>query len=98
SDRGTRVRRASRQARFSWMTTTLEPPPAPSQVAREAADAIAEASGAPTHDLALVLASGWAGAADLLGRTVWEADATPIPGFRPPAVAGHAGVLRSIEV
>src|SRR5690625_4004949 len=80
------------------MTTTLEHLPDPYQVAREAADAIAEASGAPTHDLALVLGSGWAGAADLLGRTVWEADATTIPGFRPPAVAGHAGVLRSIEV
>src|SRR5699024_8826549 len=89
---------AWRQARFACMTTTLEHLPDPYQVAREAADAIAEASGAPTHDLALVLGSGWAGAADLLGRTVWEADATTIPGFRPPAVAGHAGVLRSIEV
>src|SRR5690625_7835515 len=78
------------------MTTTLEHLPDPYQVAREAADAIAEASGAPTHALALVLGSGWAGAADLLGRTVWEADATTIPGFRPPAVAGHAGALRSI--
>ena len=35
-----------------------------------AAAAIAEASSVPAHDLALVLGSGWAGAADLLGETV----------------------------
>ena len=71
---------------------------APYQLARDAAAAIAEASGVPAHDLALVLGSGWAGAADLLGETVWQADATSIPGFRPPAVAGHVGTLRSIRV
>ncbi|ATG51537.1 purine-nucleoside phosphorylase [Brachybacterium vulturis] len=72
--------------------------PDPYPLAREAAAAIAEASGVPAHDLALVLGSGWSGAADLLGETVWQADATTIPGFRPPAVAGHVGTLRSIRV
>lgn len=80
------------------MTTTNEHLPDPYQLAQDAADAIAEASGAPTHDLALVLGSGWAGAADLLGETLWQADATTIPGFRPAAVAGHVGALRSIRV
>ena len=70
----------------------------PYQLAREAAAAIADASGVPHHDLALVLGSGWSGAADLLGETVWQADATTIPGFRPAAVAGHVGTLRSIRV
>jgi len=70
----------------------------PYQLARDAASAIAEASGVPAHDLALVLGSGWSGAADLLGETVWQADATTIPGFRPAAVAGHVGTLRSIRV
>ncbi|WP_010549845.1 purine-nucleoside phosphorylase [Brachybacterium paraconglomeratum] len=70
----------------------------PYQLARDAAAAIAEASSVSAHDLALVLGSGWAGAADLLGETVWQADATSIPGFRPPAVAGHVGTLRSIRV
>lgn len=70
----------------------------PYLLARDAAAAIAEASGVASHDLALVLGSGWAGAADLLGETVWQADATTIPGFRPPAVAGHIGTLRSIRV
>ena len=80
------------------MTTTLEHVPDPYQLAREAASAIAEASGAPSHDLALVLGSGWAGAADLLGETLWQTDATSVPGFRPAAVAGHVGTLRSIRV
>lgn len=77
------------------MTATT---PDPYQLARDAAAAIAEASGTPAHDVALVLGSGWAGAADLLGETVWQADATTIPGFRPPAVAGHVGTLRSVRV
>ncbi|MFC7465852.1 purine-nucleoside phosphorylase [Brachybacterium sp. GCM10030252] len=75
-----------------------ESAPDPYLLARDAAAAIAEASGVPSHDLALVLGSGWAGAADLLGETVWQADATTVPGFRPPAVAGHIGTLRSIRV
>lgn len=70
----------------------------PYRLARDAAAAIAEASGVGSHDIALVLGSGWAGAADLLGETVWQADATTIPGFRPPAVPGHVGTLRSIRV
>ena len=72
--------------------------PDPYQLSRDAAAAIAEASGVLSHDLALVLGSGWSGAADLLGETVWQADATSIPGFRPPAVAGHVGTLRSLRV
>lgn len=78
-----------------------EPPAAaesPAVLARRAATAIAQASGVASHDIALVLGSGWSGAADLLGETVWEAPATEIPGFRPPAVAGHAGMMRSIRV
>ena len=70
----------------------------PYQLARDAAAAIAEASGVGSHDVALVLGSGWAGAADLLGETVWQASATTIPGFRAPAVAGHVGTLRSVQV
>ncbi|GAA1334287.1 MULTISPECIES: purine-nucleoside phosphorylase [Brachybacterium] len=72
--------------------------PDPYLLARDAAAAIAEASGVGSHDVALVLGSGWAGAADLLGETVWQAPATTIPGFRAPAVAGHVGTLRSVEV
>ena len=76
-------------------TTTA---PDPYSLAKEAAAAIARSSGVAAHDLALVLGSGWSGAADLLGETVWQADATTIPGFRPPAVPGHVGTLRSIRI
>ena len=72
--------------------------PDPYALAREAGEAIAAASGIPRHDIALVLGSGWAGAADLLGKTVWEAPATEIPGFSAPAVVGHVGSLRSIAI
>jgi purine-nucleoside phosphorylase len=36
-------------------------------------------------------------AADLLGETVAELPVTDLPGFPPPAVAGHAGKLRSVR-
>lgn len=71
---------------------------APRSAGDLAASVIADASGAPRHDIALVLGSGWSGAADLLGETVWQAPATEVPGFRAPAVAGHVGSLRSIRV
>ncbi len=80
------------------MNETPRPTTDPAQLAADAAAAIAQASGVASHDIALVLGSGWSGAADLLGETVWEAPATDVPGFRPPAVAGHVGLLRSIRV
>ena len=57
------------------MTTTLPPAanpfddPAsdPLALAAEAAAVIAERSGAATHDIALVLGSGWGQTADLVG-------------------------------
>lgn len=67
-------------------------------LADEAAAAIASASGIDRHDVALTLGSGWGGAADLLGETVWEAPADTIPGFHRPAVDGHVGSLRSIRI
>ena len=70
----------------------------PFDLAREAADFIATASGVPAHDVALVLGSGWSGAADLLGETVAELDSSTIPGFGAVAVAGHGGTLRSIRI
>lgn len=70
----------------------------PYALARDAAAAIARDSGISSHDIALVLGSGWGGAADLLGEEVWRADATSIPGFRAPAVQGHVGTLRSIRI
>lgn len=70
----------------------------PRSLADEAARALAEATGVARHDIALVLGSGWGGAAELLGETVAEIDAEDIPGFRKAAVAGHGGTITSIKV
>lgn len=70
----------------------------PFESAREAAAYIARATGIETHDIALVLGSGWGGAADLLGETVAELTSDEVPGFGKPAVAGHVGTLRSIRI
>ena len=72
--------------------------PDPFTIAREAATVIAERTGVPRHDLALVLGSGWGGAADLLGETVAEIPSHEIPGFSAPAVAGHGATTRSIRL
>jgi purine-nucleoside phosphorylase len=65
--------------------------------AREAADELARRTGRPQHDVAVVLGSGWVPAADLLGETVADLPVTDLPHFAPPAVAGHAGRVRSID-
>ncbi|MGI8697788.1 MAG: purine-nucleoside phosphorylase [Mycobacteriales bacterium] len=64
----------------------------------EAAAALAAATGVDRHDVAVVLGSGWVPAADALGRPAAELAVTDLPGFLPPAVAGHAGRVRSVEV
>ncbi len=69
----------------------------PYAAARDAAAALAEATGVERHDAALVLGSGWVPAADLLGTTVADLAVTDLPGFAPPAVEGHAGRIRSVE-
>lgn len=69
----------------------------PQGAAREAAAAIAERTGVDSHDIAIVLGSGWVPAADLLGTTVAEFPVTDIPGFAPPSAVGHAGRIRSVD-
>ena len=70
----------------------------PSSLAADAARRWAELSGAPRHDVALVMGSGWVPAADALGAAEVEVPVTDLPGFLPPAVAGHAGRIRSLQV
>jgi purine-nucleoside phosphorylase len=70
----------------------------PFEVARAAADRLAELTGADRHDVALVLGSGWAPAGELLGETLAEVPNTQVPGFRGAAVAGHVGTIRSVRV
>ena len=75
-----------------------DPTTDPFELARQAAAAIATATGVDRHHIALVLGSGWGGAADLLGETVAEIPSDQIPGFGAPAVAGHSATTRSIRL
>ena len=65
--------------------------------AQEAAAAIAATTGVPSHDVAIVLGSGWVPAADKIGRTVAEVSFTDLPHFAASGVVGHAGKLRSVD-
>lgn len=84
-------------------TTTIDAadsarPTDPAAKAADAAARLADVTGVRTHDVAVVLGSGWVPAADAIGGASHEISATDLPGFAPPAVAGHAGKLRSIPV
>ncbi|MCP2309980.1 MULTISPECIES: purine-nucleoside phosphorylase [Kitasatospora] len=70
----------------------------PYAAARAAADRVREITGAERHDVALVMGSGWVPAADALGETLAEFPVTDLPGFPAPAVAGHAGKIRSVRL
>lgn len=63
-----------------------------------AAERLRELTGAESHDVALVMGSGWVPAADALGAPEHDFPVTELPGFPPPAVAGHAGRIRSHRV
>ncbi len=69
----------------------------PAELARSAADRLRELTGVDSHDVALVLGSGWLPAVDALGETVAEVTTADLPGFAPPAVLGHAGKIRSVR-
>lgn len=71
-------------------------------LAQEAAGTLARLTGVPTHDIALVLGSGWLPAVDALtrrygGEATVEIATTDLPGFGAAAVAGHSGTIRSIR-
>ncbi|XQZ29569.1 purine-nucleoside phosphorylase [Arthrobacter sp. NyZ413] len=68
----------------------------PFEAARTAADYIAAETGVESHDVALVLGSGWGAAADLIGSTTATLTAAEVPGFSAPAVEGHVGTIRSV--
>jgi purine-nucleoside phosphorylase len=69
----------------------------PSAAAAAAAAELARVTGVERHDVALVMGSGWVPAADLIGETVADLSITELPHFAPPAVAGHAGRVRSVR-
>jgi len=67
----------------------------PYRCAGDAAERLRELTGAESHDVALVMGSGWVPAADQLGAPEHEFPVTELPGFPPPGAEGHAGRIRS---
>jgi purine-nucleoside phosphorylase len=75
----------------------------PYAAAAESAARLAQLTGHASHDVAVVLGSGWAPAADALTAGQPGADAVEVPlaelgHFAPPTVAGHSAVARSAGV
>ncbi|MCU1343914.1 MAG: purine-nucleoside phosphorylase [Acidimicrobiia bacterium] len=66
--------------------------------AQAAAARIAELTGVARHDVAVVLGSGWAPAADALGEPEHEVGFDELSGFPVAAVLGHAGRARSLRI
>ena len=69
----------------------------PYLAARDSAARLADLTGQPRHDVAVVLGSGWAPAADALGSTDAEIPLDALGGFPPPTVGGHSPVVRSVR-
>jgi purine-nucleoside phosphorylase len=68
-----------------------------SDLARAAADELRSRT-FDSFDVALVMGSGWVPAADALGEPAVELPVTELPGFAPPAVEGHSGTIRAVDV
>lgn len=67
-------------------------------LARAAAQQVQELTGIDSHDVAVVLGSGWREAADLLGEPTHEIPFEDLHGCSAPVVPGHGGVLRSLDL
>jgi purine-nucleoside phosphorylase len=69
----------------------------PTALAARAAEALTAALGGP-HDVAVVMGSGWAPAADAFGAAEASVAIGELPGFAAPTVVGHGGEIRSVRV
>jgi purine-nucleoside phosphorylase len=70
----------------------------PYQAARASAARLAELTGQARHDVAVILGSGWAPAADALGSAYTEVPVDDLGGFPQPTVGGHSPTVRSLSV
>jgi len=71
----------------------VSPDTDPKSLAETAAKSILQRFGVPSVDVALVLGSGWSGAASGLGGAIGECELAELPGFAKPVVVGHGGQL-----
>ncbi|WP_156763576.1 purine-nucleoside phosphorylase [Mycobacterium scrofulaceum] len=70
----------------------------PTELARLAAQVIAERTGVTEHDVAIVLGSGWRPAVAALGSPTAVLPQAEVPGFVPPTAVGHTGELMSTRI
>ena len=68
----------------------------PYTAATASAARLARLTGMAAHDVAVVLGSGWAQAADALGAAVAELPLAELGGFPEQTVGGHQGSVRSM--
>ena len=77
--------------------STSRPPYDPSTLAALAAEDLTTALG-DGHDVAVVMGSGWAPAAEAFGKVRGAVEMGLLPGFAAPTVTGHGGEIRSVQV
>ncbi len=70
--------------------------PGPLAAAARSAERLAQRTGEPAHDVAVVLGSGWARAADAIG-TGTEVALADLGGFPLATVPGHVPAIRSVR-
>jgi purine-nucleoside phosphorylase len=70
----------------------------PQAVAEAAAAEIRDRTGVAAHDVAVVLGSGWAPAADALGTPAATVPMAELPGFTAPTAEGHDGRVLSTVI
>ena len=69
----------------------------PATLAARAAEGLSSALGG-SHDVAVVMGSGWAPAADAFGPAEGSVAIGELPGFAAPTAVGHGGEVRSVRV
>lgn len=70
--------------------------PDPYAAATASAARLAQLTGRPRHDIAVILGSGWAAAADAIGAADSEVALAELGGFPEPTVPGHTAAVRSL--
>lgn len=70
----------------------------PFAAAQADADALKRLTGHDTHDVAVVLGSGWTAVAEAFGTPDRELPFAGLPNFPTPTVTGHVGAIRSVVV
>ena len=68
----------------------------PYAIAAASAEELARLTGRDSHDIAVVLGSGWAPAADALGPAEAVVPLAELGGFPEPTVPGHVPAVRSV--